>query len=81
MDMIKHLDKKGIKFVLDADINAKLEMKQQVEVLRNETMIKNTRIQELEQKVIELSKLNLEYQEEIREIQELTKDVGDEILL
>lgn len=60
MGMIKHLDGKGIKFVLDADINAKLEMKQQAEVLRNETMIKNTRIQELEQKVIELSKLNLE---------------------
>lgn len=81
MKMIKHLDSKGIKFVLDADINAKLEMKQQVEVLKNETMIKNNRIQELEQKVIELSKLNLEYQEEIREIQELTKDVGDEILM
>lgn len=63
---------------MDENVNAKLEMRQQNECLVNDNMFKNTRIQELEQKIIELSKLNLEYQEEIREIQELTKDVGDE---
>jgi len=75
---VKHLDSKGIKLVMDENVNAKLEMRQQNECLVNDNMFKNTRIQELEQKIIELSKLNLEYQEEIREIQELTKDVGDE---
>lgn len=75
---MKHLDSKGIKLVMDENVNAKLEMRQQNECLVNDNMFKNTRIQELEQKIIELSKLNLEYQEEIREIQELTKDVGDE---
>jgi len=58
--MIKYIDSKDIKFVLDANINAKTEMKQQIELLKYETIVKNTRVQDLEQKVLELSKLNLE---------------------